>query len=122
MPELLLSEPPHPARTATARMVPAVVAALVRMVVPLWKIADWKSLCPTRRPRLHAGRTASVSLRVPKAREMGPETRRGPRWRTSPKHRNDPDSKCACGVDGSDAVQKSCRGPLSDAFPSFFNG
>ena len=46
MPELPLSEPPHPARTATARMVPAVVAALVRMVGPLLKIADWKSSVP----------------------------------------------------------------------------
>jgi hypothetical protein len=40
MPELLLSEPPHPASAATARMVPAVLATLVRMVGPLSKIAD----------------------------------------------------------------------------------
>jgi len=33
--ELDLSEPPHPASTARARMVPMVAAALIRMVGPL---------------------------------------------------------------------------------------
>jgi hypothetical protein len=36
----LLSEPPHPASATTARMVPAVVATVVRMVGPLSKITD----------------------------------------------------------------------------------
>ena len=47
MPELPLSEPPpHPVSAAMARTVPVVVASLVRMVGPLWKIADWTSSLP----------------------------------------------------------------------------
>src|SRR5204863_9659416 len=36
------------------------------------------------------------------------ETRRGPPWRTSSKHRNDPDFKCACGGADRNSAQKPC--------------
>src|SRR3954463_7886887 len=102
MPELFLSEPPHPARMATARMVPAVVAALVRMVGPLWKIADSKSSVPYPAATIARGQDGFRVGSGAEGARNGPKTRRGPRWRTSPKHRNDPDSKCTCGADGSD--------------------
>src|SRR4051794_22107083 len=75
MPELLLSEPPHPARAATARMVPAVAAALVRMTSPL--SSREVVVCPVTYPPGTIARRQDGFVAV--SRRKGPETRRGPR-------------------------------------------
>jgi hypothetical protein len=78
MPELLLSEPPHPARTATARMVPAVVAALVRMVGPLWKFADWKSSVPYPAATIARGQDGFRVASGPEGARNGPRNTKRP--------------------------------------------